>query len=313
MDAKDVGAHAIDVLAVSMPLHRAQGRLPSPPSGRIVIQDRLERTHARRQRVISGFRGSAAKTDRQNRGPVGSQSELGGQGDVAVGRGGVLVDQPPMVANLPPSVGDADKADGPGVELRVRQHRQMRASADSAEHLVPLVLGALTRVVRPRVDEVRGEQGEHAQPCLGGIFEANVQNDRIAARVRDHAIDHPESPAAMRARQAESGNPVFDTFDDRLAVALDLGEESFSVSDDEPEVADASLVNTWIVDLIDDAVTDGKPDPAALAERGADPVLGARGPPSRNSGPPGRFDHLVPLKAPVPDAPPASRQSTFAG
>ena len=35
----------------------------------------------------------------------------------------------------------------------------------------------------------------------------------------------PESPAAMRADQAESGNPVFDTFDDRLAVALDLGEK----------------------------------------------------------------------------------------
>jgi len=65
----------------------------------------------------------------------------------------------------------------------------------------------------------------------------------------------------MRARQAESGNPVFDTFDNRLAVALDLGEESSPVGDDKPEVSDASLVDTWIVDLIDDAVTDRKPDP----------------------------------------------------
>ena len=308
MDAKDVGAHAIDVLAMSMPLHGAQGRLPSAPSGRIVIQDRLERTHARRQRVIGGFRGGAAKTDRQNRGPVGAHGKLGGQGDVAVGRGVVLVDQPPMIAKLPPSVRGADEADGPGEELRVRQHRQMRAAADSAEHLVPLVFTTLAVVVRPRVDEVRREQGEHAQPCLGGIFEPNVQNDRIAARVRDHAIDHPESPAAMRARQAESGNPVFDTFDDRLAVALDLGEESSPVGDDEPEVADASLVNTWIVDFIDDAVTDGEPDPAALAERGADPVLGARGPPRRNSRRPRRFDHVLPPKRAVLGASPPSRQ-----
>jgi hypothetical protein len=101
----------------------------------------------------------------------------------------------------------------------------------------------------------------------------------------------------MRAGQAESRNPVFDTFDDRLAVALDLREESVPVGDDEPEVADASLVNTRIVDFIDDAVADGKLDPAALAERCADPVFGARGPPSRNSRPPGRFDHLVRLKA----------------
>src|ERR1700751_2266860 len=75
----------------------------------------------------------------------------------------------------------------------------------------PLYFTKLAVVVRPRVDEVRREQGEHAQPCLGGIFEANVQNNRIAARVRDHAIDHSESPAAMRARRAESGNPVFDS------------------------------------------------------------------------------------------------------
>ena len=124
-----------------------------------------------------------------------------------------------------------------------------------------------------------------------------MQNDQIAARVRDHPIDHPESPTAMGAHQAESGNPVFDTFDDRLAVALDLGEESVPVGDDEPEVADASLVNTWIVDFVDDAVTDGEPDAAALAERCADTVLGARGPTRRNSGPTGRFDHFVPLKA----------------
>ena len=162
---------------------------------------------------------------------------------------------------------------------------------------MPLVFTTLAVVVRPRVNEMGSEQGEHAQTSLRVIFEANVQNDRIAARVRDHAIDHPESAAAMRAGQAESGNPVFDTFDDRLAVALNLGEESVPVGDDQPEVADAGLVNTWIVDFIDDAVTDGKPDPVTLAEPGADPILGARGPPSRNSRPPGRFDHLVPLKA----------------
>src|ERR1700723_4152307 len=135
----------------------------------------------------------------------------------------------------------------------------MRPSADCAQNVVPLVFTTLAVVVRSRVDEVRRQQGEHAQPCLGGIFEANVQNDRIAARVRDHAIDHPESPAAMRARQAESGNPVFDTFDDRLAVALDLGEESVPVGDDEPEVADASLANPGIAALVDEDRLDSDP------------------------------------------------------
>ena len=113
----------------------------------------------------------------------------------------------------------------------------------------------------------------------------------------------------MRARQAEGGNPVFDTFDNRLAVALDLGEESVPVGDDEPEIADASLVNARIVDFIDDAVTDGEPDAAPLAERCADPVLGARGPTRRNSRRPRRFDHVLPQpNAPVLGASPPSRQ-----
>ncbi len=162
MDAKDVGAHAIDVLAMSMPLHGAQGRLPGAPAGRIVIHDRLERAHARCPRVIGGFRGGAAKTDRQNRGPVGSHGELGGQGDVAVGRGVVLVDQTPMIAKLPPSVGGADEADRPGEELRTPQHGQMRPSAKRAQNVVPLVFTKLAVVVRPCVDEMRRQQGEHA-------------------------------------------------------------------------------------------------------------------------------------------------------
>src|SRR3984885_12978427 len=214
-----------------------------------------------------------------------------------------------MVAKLPPSVGDADETDGPGEERRTPQHGQVRPTTKRAQNVVPLVFTKLAVVVRPCVDEVRRQQGEHAQPCLGGIFEANVQNDRVATRVREHAIDHPESPAGMRARQAESGNPVFDAFDDRLAVALDLGEESSPVGDDEPEVADASLVNTWIVDLVDDAMADGEPDAAPLAERCADPVLGARGPTRWNSRPTGRFDHVPPPpKAPVLGASPPSRQ-----
>src|ERR1700758_3085902 len=124
-----------------------------------------------------------------------------------------------MVAKLPPSVRGADEADGPGEERRTSQHGQVCPTAKRAQNVVPLVFTKLAVVVRPCVDEMRRQQGEHAQPCLGGIFEANMQNDRIAARVREHAIYYPESSAAMRARQAESGNPVFDTFDNRLAVA----------------------------------------------------------------------------------------------
>ena len=205
-----------------------------------------------------------------------------------------------MVVKLPPSVRGADEADGSGEERWVRQHRQMRPAAFGAQNLVPFVLVPPPVVVRPSVDEMRREQGEYAQPGLGGAFEVNVQHDRIASRVCDHAINHAEPAAAMRARQPESGNPVFDPLDDRLAIALDLGEESVPVGDNKPEIAHASLVNARIVDFVDDAVADGEPHPAPLAKGGADPVLGARCPPSWNSRPPGRFDHVRPPKAACP-------------
>ena len=92
-----------------------------------------------------------------------------------------------MVAKLPPSVGGADEADGPGEERRTPQHGQVRPTAERAQNVVPLVFTKLAVVVRPCVDEMRRQQGEHAETRLGGIFEANVQNDRIAARVREHA------------------------------------------------------------------------------------------------------------------------------
>src|ERR1700721_2200739 len=117
----------------------------------------------------------------------------------------------------------------------------------------------------------------------------------------DKADDRGEevgTPRAARGCAGESGGPVFDTFDARLAVAFDLGEESVPVGDDEPEIADASLVNTWIVDFIDDAVTDGEPDAAPLAERCADPVLGARCPTARNSRSPRRSAHVPPQHNP---------------
>ena len=69
----------------------------------------------------------------------------------------------------------------------------------------------------------------------------------------------------------------------RLAVALDLGEESVSVRDDEPEVADASLVNTWIVDLVDDPMTEGEPEPATARNGASKPFLGTGCPTRRNS------------------------------
>jgi hypothetical protein len=84
-----------------------------------------------------------------------------------------------------------------------------------------------------------------------------------------------EVGCALGGRPGGARTPILDTFDDGVASALDLGEERIPIGDDGPEIADACLVNAWIVDLADNVMADGEPRLAALAKRGVDRVLSA--------------------------------------
>ena len=170
--------------------------------------------------------------------PIASSAD---KSDIAVSRGVVLVNQVPMVAKLSPSVGDADEADGPGEERRTPQHGQVRPTAKCRQNVVPLVFTKLAVVVRPGVDEMQAASKANTRsPVLEESSRRMCRTTRSLRGSVSTLLIIRNRSAAMRARRAESGNPVFDTFDDRLAVALlDLGEESIPVGDDEPDVADA--------------------------------------------------------------------------
>ena len=156
----------------------------------------------------------SAEAEREMREAVRPDRKLSGQGDVAVRRGVVLVGQLKMARENVPPVGEPDEADRAREERQVGGHRQERTAAGGEKHAVALVVAAPTCVVRAAVDEMRRQQREQAQGAAAQVFEPDLHQHRIAARIGDHALDDAEAAADMRAREQKGGHAVFERLHD---------------------------------------------------------------------------------------------------
>ena len=206
--AQDGRADAIEIVAARAPLERAQAGLPGPPAGGVIVEDRFERRLERGPGVIARLGRRPPEAEGENRGAVRSLRQLGGERDVAVGRGVVLLGQPAIARKLLPAVRGADEADRTGEERLVGGHGEIGFVAMGEQHAAALVVAAPAAVVGAAVDEMRRRQGEQPQSGAGEVFEADLHQHRAAARIGDHALDDAKPAAAMRARQQESGNAV---------------------------------------------------------------------------------------------------------
>ena len=287
---QDGRADAIHVVSARPPLQRAQLSLPCAPSRGVIVEDCFERRLQGLPRVKGGFGGREAEAERKMREAVHAGRQLCRQSDVAVG-GSVVLHEPAIVIEQLPSVRRPDEADGACEKRLVGRHRQSRAGALGEQHRIAFVFAAPAGVVGPAVDQMRRQQREQAQGAVAQVFEPDLHQHRVAARVADHALDDAETAAEMRAREQKSRHAVFERLHLRGAVPLFFGEEAVVVGDDESEVADAGLVDPRIVDFVEDAVADGEPDATGVGERRADSALGARGPSRPNSWRSGRLNH----------------------
>ena len=68
-----------------------------------------------------------------------------------------------------------------------------------------------------------------------------------------------------------------------LQIPLFLVAKRFAIRDEKLKIAGVRLVNTRIIDFIDDAVADGEPEPATGMIGSADAFLRAGGPAWLNS------------------------------
>ena len=224
--AQDGRADAIEVVAAGAPLERAQARLPRTPACGVIVEDRLERRLKRGEGVVGRLGRRPAEAEGENRRAVHALRQLGRQRDVAVRRRIILLGQAAIARKLLPAVGDADEAGRAGEERLIGGQGQIGSAAVGEQHAVALVVAAPAAVVGAAVDQMGGQQREQAQAAAAKLFETNLHQHRVAARIGDDALDDPEAAPSVRARQAKGRDAVLERLHHRRAVALFLGKEA---------------------------------------------------------------------------------------
>ena len=103
-------------------------------------------------------------------------------------------------------------------------------------------------------------------------------------RVRQHMFDDPIAALAFRICKTVQDTIALRVFDEVIQVALFLMAKGLAITDEKLKVASGRLVDAWIVNLIDDAVTQSEPKPATGMIGRTDPFFGTRSPTRLDSG-----------------------------
>ena len=144
-----------------------------------------------------------------------------------------------------------------------------------------------TGVARAVTREVRSQQRVETQLAAQRFiehFELGVHEQHRPMRIGEDVLDEPVAPVALRIGEAVEKTIAFRVFDPVIQVALFLVAKCFAVADQKLKIARVGLVDVRVIDLVDDAVAEREPDPAARMISGAEAFLGAGRPARLNSG-----------------------------
>ena len=81
-------------------------------------------------------------------------------------------------------------------------------------------------------------------------------------RVRENVFHQPVAALAFRICEAVKDAIALRVFDHVIQVALFLVTKCFAITDEKLKVARVRLIDAWIINLIDDAVTEREPEAA---------------------------------------------------
>jgi hypothetical protein len=94
-------------------------------------------------------------------------------------------------------------------------------------------------------------------------------------RIGEDMLYEPVPAVGFRIRQPIQQAIALGVFDQMNQVALFLVAEGFAIADEKLKVARVRLIDTGIVNLVDNAVTQRKPETATGVIGGPDALLGA--------------------------------------
>jgi len=97
-------------------------------------------------------------------------------------------------------------------------------------------------------------------------------------RIGEYVFDEAVAPAGFRVDQPVEEAIALRVFDQVIQVALFLVAKRFAITYEKLKVARVWLIDTWIVDLIDDAVTKREPEAATGVIGRTDSFFRARSP-----------------------------------
>src|SRR5262249_1632842 len=102
-------------------------------------------------------------------------------------------------------------------------------------------------------------------------------------RMGKNMLHQPIPPLWIQVSKPVKRSLSFRTLDLMNEVSLLFMAECFAVGDKKLEVPGIGFIHIRVVDLVDDTVTEGKPEAATRMIGGADSYLRARSPPRRRS------------------------------
>src|SRR6266850_1888829 len=97
-------------------------------------------------------------------------------------------------------------------------------------------------------------------------------------RIREDVLYQPVSTIAFRICKAVEDAIAFRVFDQVIQVALFLVAKCFAITDEKLKIACVRLIDAWIINLIDDAVTEREPEAATGMIGGTHAFFRARSP-----------------------------------
>src|SRR5437870_2353080 len=115
-----------------------------------------------------------------------------------------------------------------------------------------------------------------------------LEND-IAARIGKHELFDDVATVARHVTKHEGRHAIIHRPDHARGVTFLFREIAAATGDDEAEISRTGIVDTGIVDLVENAVAQSEPNAAYDRGRGADSALRARSPARGNARMPGRL------------------------
>jgi len=85
-------------------------------------------------------------------------------------------------------------------------------------------------------------------------FDLGVHEQDWPMRIREDVFYEPVAAVGLRIRQTIKEAIALRVFDQVIQVALFLMAKRFAITDEKLKVARVRLIDTWIIDLVNDAV-----------------------------------------------------------